>query len=156
MPSDLEMLLYTPMTDSELFLAKVLAAWVPAVLVAWGGFIVYSIVANLAAWPIMHSIFFPNTMWVILALWVAPAVAGLGLGFTVAISARVHTYQEAYQIGGVVVIPIVVLIVAQASGILYFSNYLVWALGLAFWTVDFALLGFGSKSLRRTRLARQL
>ena len=32
----LEALLYTPTTDGELFLAKMLSAWTPAVAVAWG------------------------------------------------------------------------------------------------------------------------
>jgi len=37
----IEALLYTPATDTELFLGKVLAAFTPAVLITWGGFIAY-------------------------------------------------------------------------------------------------------------------
>ncbi len=56
----LEGLLYTPTTDQELFLGKLLSAWIPAVAVAVGGFVVYGIVANVAGWPIMGQIFFPT------------------------------------------------------------------------------------------------
>lgn len=152
----LEALLYTPTTDAELFLAKLLSAWVPAVAVAWGGFIIYCIVANLAAWPTIGQVFFPNLMWIVLAVWVAPAVAGLGLGATVLFSARAETFQEAYQLGAMVVIPIVILIIGQATGVMYFSTSLVLVLGLVLWVADIAILWFGGQAFRRNTLAARL
>jgi ABC-2 type transport system permease protein len=104
----------------------------------------------------MGRIFFPNMMWIGLALWVAPAIAGLGLGTTVLISARAQSFQEAYQLGGVVVLPILLLVVGQATGILYFSSGLVFLLGLVFWMVDAVLLLAGGQTFRRTELATRL
>jgi ABC-2 type transport system permease protein len=152
----LEALLYTPTTDRELFLAKLGSAWVPAIAVAWGGFIVYSVVANVAAWPTMGRIFFPNWMWIVLALWVAPAVAGLGLSATVIVSARVKTFQEAYQMGAIVVLPVVALLIGQATGVMYFSVGLVLLLGLVIWLIDIVLFWYGSRSFRRSDLVAQL
>ena len=152
----LEALLYTPTTDGELFLAKLLSAWLPALGVAWGGFILYSVVANLAAWPTMGRIFFPNLMWIILAVWVAPAVAGLGLGVTVLVSARAEGFQEAYQLGAVVVVPILLLVIGQATGLMYFSTWLVLLLGLVFWLVDLLILWYGGRTFRRQQLATQM
>ena len=152
----LEALLYTPTTDGELFLAKLLSAWLPALGIAWGGFVLYTLVANLAAWPTMGRVFFPNTMWLVLALWVAPAVAGVGLGVTVLISARAEGFQEAYQLGAVVVLPILLLVIGQATGVMYFSTWLVLLLGLFFWIVDAALLWFGGRTFRRSELAARL
>jgi ABC-type Na+ efflux pump permease subunit len=152
----LEALLYTPTTDGELLLAKMLAAWVPAVVVAWGGFVLYAIVANLASWPTMGRVFFPNLMWIVLALWVAPAVAGLGLGVTVLVSARAEGFQEAYQLGAIVVLPIIFLVIGQATGVMYFSTWLVLLLGLLVWLVDIALLGFGARTFRRSELAAKI
>ena len=125
----LEALLYTPTTDGELLLAKMLAAWLPALAIAWAGFVLYGTVANLAAWPTMGRIFFPNLMWIVLALWVAPAVAGLGLGVTVLVSVRAQSFQEAYQLGAMVVLPIMLLVIGQATGVMYFSTWLVLLLG---------------------------
>ncbi|MGD2206268.1 MAG: ABC transporter permease subunit [Anaerolineae bacterium] len=152
----LEALLYTPTTDLELFLAKLLSAWLPALGIAWGGFVLYGLVANLAAWPTMGRIFFPNAMWIALALWVAPAVAGLGLGVTVLISARAQSFQEAYQMGAVVVLPILLLVVGQATGVIYFSIWPVLLLGLVFWLIDAALLWLGRRTFRRSELASRL
>ncbi len=152
----LEALLYTPTTDPELFLAKLLSAWLPAVGVAWGGFVLYALLANLAAWPTMGQVFFPNLMWVFLALWVAPAVAGLGLGVTVLVSARAQGFQDAYQLGAIVVLPIILLVVGQATGVIYFSTWLVLLLGLFLWMVDAGLLWFGGRTFKRQELATRL
>lgn len=152
----LEALLYTPTSDRELFVAKMLSAWIPAVTVAWLGFIAYALVLNTVGWPVFQRIFFPNVMWWLLALWVAPAIAGVGLGFTVIVSARVGTFQEAYQISGIIVIPVVALMVSQGSGAIYLGNWLVFLLGLGAWLIDLSLLWYGARSIRRSELTLQM
>src|SRR5688500_6665953 len=47
----LEALLYTPATDGELFLGKVIASVVPALLLSLLCFAAYAVVLNLAGWP---------------------------------------------------------------------------------------------------------
>jgi ABC-type Na+ efflux pump permease subunit len=152
----LEALLYTPTTDGELFLSKLLAAWLPALGVAWMAFALYAVVANLAAWPTMGRVFFPNLMWIVLALWVAPGVAGVGLGVTVLISSRAQGFQDAYQLGAIVVLPIVLMVIGQAMGVLYFSTWLVLLLGLLFWLITAALLWIGARTFQRQELAARL
>ena len=133
-----------------------LSAWLPALAVAWAGFIVYALVANLAAWPVMGEVFFPNVMWIVLVLWVAPAVAGLGLGVMVLVSMRAEGFQDAYQLGSVVVLPVVLLLIGQATGVMYFSVGLVALLGLVVWIIDGLLFWYGSLSFRRSQLIARL
>jgi ABC-type Na+ efflux pump permease subunit len=148
----LEALLYTPTTDRELLLGKLLSAWLPAVAVGMIGFVLYAIVANVAGWPTMGQIFFPTTMWVLLALWVSPAVAGLGLVVTVLISARAEGFQDAYQLSAIIVLPILLLIIGQATGVMYFSTGLVILLGGVLWLLDGLLLWWGGRWFRRSQL----
>lgn len=152
----LEGLIYTPMTDMELYLGKMLAAWLPAVAVALLGGIAYSVVVNLAGAGVMGRIFFPNAMWLVLLLWLAPAVAGLGLAAMVLVSARVKTFQEAYQMGGMVVLPIVALFISQFAGILYFSLPVVIVIGFLVWLLDIALLTYGARTFERGELMARL
>ncbi|MBN1135511.1 MAG: ABC transporter permease subunit [Anaerolineae bacterium] len=152
----LEALLYTPTTDWELLLGKLLSAWLPALGVTWGGFFLYAVMANLAAWPVMGRVFFPTTMWVILAVWVAPAAAGLGLGSMVLISSRARTFQEANQLAAVVVLPIFVLLGSSLFGMMCFGAWLMALLGLVLWAIDAALLWFGRRGFRRSKLATQI
>ena len=148
----LEALLYTPTTDRELFTAKLLGAWTAAIVVAVLSFVIYAVMVNAAAWHSIQSIFFPNWMWMALVFWVTPAVAGLGLVVMVFASARAQGFQDAYQIGGMVVLPVLLLMVGQISGVMYFSLGVVLLVGLAIWLIDAVLLWFASKSFRRGEL----
>jgi ABC-type Na+ efflux pump permease subunit len=152
----LEALVYTPTTDQELLLAKVLAGWLPGIAIGLGSFVVYSLVANVTAWPTVGRLFFPNVMWLVLALWVAPAAAGLGLGITVLISARVNTFQEAYQLGGLVVLPIIILVLGQISGVLYLHLTFVVIFGALLWLIDLALFWIGQRLFERSQLLTRL
>jgi ABC-type Na+ efflux pump permease subunit len=148
----LEALLYTPTTDRELFAAKLLGSWTAAVAVALLSFIVYAINANIAGWQSIGHLFFPNWMWIALVLWVTPAVAGLGLVVMVFASARAQGFQDAYQTGGLVVLPVIFLMVGQISGVMYFSLGVVMIVGSVIWLIDAVLLWFASKSFRRGEL----
>jgi ABC-2 type transport system permease protein len=152
----LEALLYTPTTDRELFIAKLLSSWLAAIVVTLAGFLLYVVMANLAAWPTIGKIFFPNLMWIVMTLWVAPAAAGLGLSTMVLVSARAQGFQDAYQTGGLVVLPILLLVFGQITGVMYFSVWVVLLLGLFLWGIDIALIWFGSRTFRRGRLIARL
>ncbi len=148
----LEALLYTPMSDRELLLGKLLAAWIPAVAVSLAGFLLYSLIVNLAAWPVMGEVFFPTWMWVLLVFWVGPAVAGFGLGAMVLVSSKVDTLQEATQLGGGVVLPFVMLIIGQVTGVLYFSVAMVFLLGAGIWVLNGVLVTVAIRRFQREAL----
>ena len=152
----LEALIYTPTTDLELFAGKLLSAWLPAGAVSIVGFLAYALSVNAGAWGVMGRVFFPNWMWVIMVIWVAPAAAGLGLSSMVLVSARANTFQEAYQVGGAVVLPIVILMVGQATGVLYFGVGLVAALGAVLWAIDAALIWLGVRTFQRSEIIARL
>ncbi len=152
----LEALIYTPATDMELYLAKVLSAWLPALLIAWGSFIVYTVVIDVAGMPIMGRIWFPLPHWWALILWVAPGVAALGMLVIVMVSSRVSTFMAAQQTSGILVLPIVLLVVGQASGVIYFGTELVLLLGAIVWVIDAVLLWLGVKQFSRSALMARI
>jgi ABC-2 type transport system permease protein len=148
----LEALIYTPARDSELFLGKVLASVLPAVGLAWISFILYGIVANLAAWPVMGRIWFPTLTWWPLMLWLAPAIATMGMAVTVLISIRAKTFMEAYQMSGSLVILVLALLAGQISGILFLSVGVSLLLGTGIWLVDGILIWIGVRTFARSSL----
>jgi ABC-type Na+ efflux pump permease subunit len=152
----LEALLHSPTSDDELLVAKVLAAWVPAVVIGVGGFLVYCVVANVVAWPQFGRIFFPTPTWVLLGLWVTPGVAALGLGTMVIVSSRVDSLQAAHQIGSLIVLPVILLLIVQVSGALLFNPVRVAVLGLIIWTAAGIVLRVAAQYFRREQLAVRL
>lgn len=148
----LEALLYTPFSDRELLLAKTLVALIPALVVTLASFIVYAVVVNATAWPVMHRMIFPNTTWIWMIVWVAPAVSLVGLGAMVIVSMRVRGVQEAMQLSGLLVLPIVALLIAQARGSLMLGPRAVAIMGLVLWIIAAALMAYGVRVFRRERL----
>ncbi len=152
----LEALLYTPATDRELYLAKLLSAVGPAVALAWVSFVVYILVINAAGAQVMGRVWFPLPHWWPLILWVAPAVATLGMSVIVLISSRVSTFMAAQQMSGLLVLPIVLLVIAQVAGVIYLSVALVFGLGLVLWIIDAALIWLGVKQFSRSNLMARI
>ena len=152
----LESLLHLPVTDRELFYAKLLTAFIPAMVVSLVGFLCFCIVANTVAWPVLHRIFVPTQLWLVMILWVAPAVAALGLAVMVRVSARARTSQEANQLGGAVILPLIFLAVGQSSGLLLVPIEVSIAVGGAIWLVAIWLIRGGAKRFTRDQLAARV
>jgi hypothetical protein len=147
----IEGLLHLPISDRDLFLAKLLGAFIPAVVVSWVGFLCFALVTNTIAWPVMHRVFVPTRLWAVMILWVAPAVAALGLGVMVRVSARARTSQEANQLGGAVILPLIFIALGQATGLLLVALPVVGRGVARAWRHHEVQPG----SHRATRLARQ-
>ena len=152
----LEGLLHLPIAERDLFYAKVLTAFVPAVLVSWIGFCCFVLVSDVVAWPVMHRLFLPTTLWAVVIFWVAPAVAALGMAIMVRVSARARTTQEANQLGGAVVLPLIFLAVGQSTGLLLVTLPIAIAIGGGVWVLALLLLRGGARRFERNRLATRL
>jgi len=148
----IEGLLSAPVSNVELFVGKALAAFVPAVLAALGGFVGYTVVVDLLTYGQFGRLLLPNLLWILLVCWLVPAVSFFGLGVTVIVSMRARGYEEAQQIAGVVVLPIVAIVLLQVAGVLFLSTTVILAIGGLFWLFDVALVWFGQRLFRREEL----
>jgi ABC-2 type transport system permease protein len=148
----LEALLYTPATDLELFVGKVIAAFVPALMFAWANFIVYTVVVNVAGWPVMGRVWFPTAVWWPMIFWVAPAIALMGISVTVLISTKVHTFMEAYQASGALVLIVVALLMGQILGLIFLSPLISVLVGAILFALDALLIRIGAGMFNRDEL----
>jgi ABC-2 type transport system permease protein len=152
----LEALLYTPATDAELFIGKALAALIPGIVFTWVNFVIFAIVTNIAGYPVMGRIWFPTESWLALMIVVVPAVALLGVSATVIISTKVSTFMEAYQASGALVILIIMLGVAQSTGLLFLSPFVAILVGMAFFVMDAILIRIGIRLFSRSGLISRI
>ncbi|MBC6936500.1 MAG: hypothetical protein DWB42_11745 [Chloroflexi bacterium] len=148
----IEPLLYTPVTERELFIGKMLAAVLPALAVCWGSFLLYTLIVNVAGGPVMGRFWFPSVVWIPLMLWVAPAIAVLGMTGAVFISSRVGTFMEAYQSTGLLVLPVILLVIAQVAGVVYLNVEIALVVGLVMWLIDAGLLALSLRTFSRAAL----
>lgn len=152
----LETLLHLPVRDRDLYVAKLLGGYIPAVAVSWIGFVIFAVLANIVCWPVMGRVFLPTRTWGIVILWLAPAVAALGLGIMVRVSVRVANTQEAQQLGGAVVLPLVILAVGQTTGLLLAGQAIAFGAGAVIWAIAIALNVRGARAFTRDRMASRL
>lgn len=148
----MESLLFTPVDMRSLFTGKVLAALLPAIALSLVTFLLNATVVNLVAWPLFGRIFFPNINWLPLMLLVIPMISLIAVLLNVFISARVSSFQAAYQMGGMVVLPVVLLIFGQVSGALLLDTVVLLIIGLVLGVLNAVLLRLVLRRLDRPTL----
>ena len=148
----LEGLLYTPVTDMELVVGKILTAWMPSLAVSWLCFVIYAVVVNVLGYRLFDGVFFPTANWFALMLLLVPAVAFASIALVVMISSKVRGFQEANQIAGALVLPLVLMTVGQFTGVIVFSTIIVIITGVAFAIADVIFLLFILSVFHRDRL----
>ncbi|WP_336759507.1 ABC transporter permease subunit [Paenibacillus sp. USHLN196] len=149
----LEGLLFAPISMDTLFKGKVLAALIPSILLSWVTFLIYGLIANILMYPMFGTLMFPNLNWMILVLWVVPACSLMVILLNVLISAKVRGFQEAYQLGGLVVLPLIALVAGQASGMLLIGPWMLLMIGAVLMLISVVLLRFVTLWNSRQQLA---
>lgn len=113
----LESLLFSPISIKTLFLSKILASFIPPLIVSVISFVVCGVIINSLGYSLFGELIFPSGNWVALITCLSPMVILLVVLLNILISARVKTYQEAQNIGGIIVLPVIAMIVGQISGL---------------------------------------
>lgn len=152
----IEGLLYTPLTDRELVLGKVLASVIPSIGIAWASFLVYTIVVNSLGGPVLDGLFFPTWTWIVIVLALVPLIAFLATSLIVAVSGRSTTMQGAQGAAVLIVLPVVGIVVSQASGLMLFDTSVAVASAIALLVVDAVVFALVAGNIRRERILTHL
>ncbi len=148
----LESLLFAPVDLVSLFIGKVLSAFLPAMLVTLGCAVLYSLTINIAGAPLMGRWILPQWNWLAMLFYVVPAMSLGAILFNVAVSARVKGFQEAYQMGVMVILPVFALFFGQVTGLLLFSIPIMLAVGTVVFAISWWAMTRLARSFDRNRL----
>lgn len=149
----IEALLATPISDSELFMGKILVSFIPAMLVTFASFGIYTVVVDALTYSMFNGmLLLPNVNYLIMILGVAPALALCSIGLTVMISAKVKGFREAQQISVVLLIPVLGLVFAQISGLLVLGPLVLAALIGVLAVVDVVVFYVGVQIFQREEI----
>lgn len=148
----LESLLFAPIDILSLFVGKLLASFIPAMLLTFLCSVLYGVVVNLTAYPLFHKAIFPAANWLFMILWVTPFLSLFATFVNVLISAKVKGFQEAYQLSGLVILPVLALLFSQLAGILFLDSRVLFIIGLILLVADLVLIKTMGRYLNRNRL----
>jgi len=103
-------LLTTPLTDGELLRGKILTALIPGLLVAYGNLILAVVIVNGVVLMMAPQLLWvwPSLLSLIQAIVMPLLFSFLAVEIMVILSGRANTVYEAYQTGGVLILPAMV------------------------------------------------
>ena len=152
----LETLLYTPVTNEELIMAKQLASFLPAFAISVVSFVAFFVVTNTVSLVLAGIWMVRSPLWIPAILLVSPAASLLALAATLMISLRAKSFMEAQQMAAVVIIPFLLLMVGQFSGLLILSLLHVVGFGVGLLAVDLLLLRLITPRFERETILKTL
>lgn len=145
-------LLATPLSDSELLLGKFLTALLPGLLVAYGNLALAIVTVNGVVLFMAPELLWvwPDLLSLVQAIILPILFSVLAVGLMVIISGRANTVYEAYQTGGILVLPAMVF---AYSGFLIGLGWLIFfAGGLILLIVDVILFRVSVRLFNRDAL----
>jgi ABC-type Na+ efflux pump permease subunit len=149
----IEALLATPISDSELFLGKILVSFIPAMIITTISFGIYTVVVDVITFGMFNGmILLPNLVWLIMIFGVTPTISLCSIGLTVIISSKVKGFKEAQQISVVLLLPVLGLVFAQVSGIMVLGPTILAVLMGVLAIVDIAVFYVGVETFKREEI----
>lgn len=148
----METLLYAPVPMGKLFWAKVLAAFIPAIVITAIAVTIYGCIVNFGTAPLFGRFIFPTSNWWLFLFLLTPAFSLLATIMMVFVSAKAKTYQSAQQWSIIIVLPVVGLMMAQTSGGLFLTPEVFAAIGAVVLVADIFLIFKGLGRFTRQKL----
>jgi len=136
----METLLYTPISMEQLLKAKLLGVFIPSYIITLLSFIAFGVIINIGGYMYFERLIFPDIKWLIIILWISPAMNMLSLTFTVIVSAKAKTFQEAQQVSGILILPVILLLVGQITGVIMLNNFIMVTAGAVLLILDYILI----------------
>ena len=148
----LEPLLATPTTDGELLFGKSLAAFIPCVGATYIGALIFVVIID--AWSILDIGVFlvPNVYWAVVMGIVTPLVCVLSVEANVIISSRVNDIRAAQQLGGFIILPIILVMVFASTVTTFPLVTLALILSCALALADVALFYLSKATFQREEI----
>lgn len=142
----LETLLYCPLSLKQIFYAKVMAAFTLSMLISLFSFVLMLVVLETEGRLLLGSFLIPDLNWLLVMLLVSPAISLIAVTLIVRFSAKAQSMEDAQQGAVFLLLPVLLLLVGQFTGVLLISPWILLGLGLGCALLAWLLL---RRSLRR-------
>jgi ABC-2 type transport system permease protein len=150
----LEPLLATPISTTQMLVGKLAAAVIPATVGTWLGVLVLWAMTFAAGSKLFPRVFVADADWLFSLLVVAPLVALFTAGVAALLSTRVSGYRVAYQLNGLIALPIVLLVIPAAAFTFLVTDAAFGYVAALFAVLDVAIVVWADQLFDRERLLR--
>ena len=150
----LETLIYCPLSLKQIFQAKIFASFALSMLVSFGSFLLMVVVTQVELYLTLGSLIMPDAVWLITMLLLAPALSIIAITIIVRGSAKARTMEESQQRSIFLILPILLLIVGQFTGLMLVNAWILLALGAALAVAAVVLIRLAVRKLDYEALFR--
>ncbi|HER45373.1 MAG TPA: hypothetical protein ENO12_00985 [Thermoplasmatales archaeon] len=148
----LEPLLATPTTDGELLAGKIFSSFVPSMGSTFLAFCLGVVLLDVILLPQVGYPLMPNLTWILSIVLLAPTTCLMSVLACVLVSSKVSDVRAAQQLGGFVVMPVVVLMLGVLSGFLFLSPLTVVVFAGLYGCLDIGLFYFVRAVFNREKI----
>lgn len=145
----LEPLLATPTTDGELLAGKIFSSFIPSMGSTVLAFTLGVLLLDVVLIPKVGYPLLPNLTWVLSILLLAPTACLMSVLACVVVSSKVSDVRAAQQVGGFVVMPVVVLMLGVLSGFIFLSPIMIFVVAGMYAGLDLGLFYFARAIFNR-------
>lgn len=125
----LETLLYSPLSLKQIFRAKVAASFLLSMLVSFLSFFAMLVVVEAELFFLAGGLLLPGASWAAILLLVSPAISLIAVTLIVRRSAKAQSVEESQQGAIFLIVPVILLVTGQFSGVLLVSVWLLLGIG---------------------------
>jgi ABC-2 type transport system permease protein len=145
----LEPLLATPTTDGELLAGKIFSAFIPSMGSTLLAFTLGVVLLDVVLIPKVGYPLLPNLTWILSILLLAPTACLMSVLACVLVSSKVSDVRAAQQLGGFIVMPVVVLMLGVISGFIFLSPVMIFVFAGLYGILDLGLFYFARAVFNR-------
>jgi len=145
----LEPLLATPTTDGELLAGKIFSSFIPSMGATYLAFTLGVVLLDIVLIPKIGYPPLPNLTWILSMVLLAPTACLMSVLACVLVSSKVNDVRAAQQLGGFVVMPVVVLMIGVLAGFIFLSPIMIFIFAGLYGCLDLGLFFFAKAIFNR-------
>jgi len=145
----LEPLLATPTTDGELLTGKIFSSFVPSMGATYLAFTLGVVLLDIVLIPKVGYPILPNITWILSMLLLAPTACLMSVLACVLVSSKVSDVRAAQQLGGFVIMPVVLLMLGVLAGFIFLSPVMIFIFAGLYGALDVGLFLFAKAIFNR-------
>lgn len=145
----LEPLLATPTTDGELLAGKIFSSFIPSMGATYLAFTLGVVLLDIVLIPKIGYPPLPNLTWTLSMVLLAPTACLMSVLACVLVSSKVNDVRAAQQLGGFVVMPVVVLMIGVLAGFIFLSPVMIFIFAGLYGCLDLGLFFFAKAIFNR-------
>jgi hypothetical protein len=146
-----ESLFLLPLTDTELFTAKVLTSFIPGILITWACAAASMTLIDAMVYPYIMVLLLPDFGWLFVLFVFTPILAVFSIYMGVWVSYRARDAKSAQQIGSSVVFIFLPILITGFIGT-GLANFLIYLLSAVLGALDIALIYLSPRIFSRERM----